>query len=357
MIREIGSIFPLNDTTISGAEKTGKPFPDDRLYFSLCREALRAIADSLSDSNKNVLLPAYTCQTVITPFEEAGWKCNYFSIHKNLRIDLQSLASQVSQYRPAVIVVHPFFGMELDEREESMLQQITAQGVRIILDLTQCLFSTKRYPFVTFTVGSFRKWFPIPDGGFLERNTYTAIISQPQNENVEFTEKELAAMYLRDQYFHIGEQRTKDISIRLSKAADILADNNIQPHKMSAIAYNLLLQEDFERNRQQRYDNYTFLYNNISDDDKLEKVCKDLSMVTTAPLYFTIYVENRSALQRKLAQHAIYAPVIWPVEDERVLINNEVRYIYDHLLAIPIDQRYHVEDMRRVVGVINDLKL
>ena len=84
------------------------------------------------------------------------------------------------------------------------------------------------------------------------------------------------------------------------------------------------------------------------------KVCKNIEEVTTAPLYFTIYVQDRPALQRVLAQEAIYAPVIWPVEDERVLIDNDVKYIYDHLLAIPCDQRYDTEDMQRIVTIINN---
>ena len=76
--------------------------------------------------------------------------------------------------------------------------------------------------------------------------------------------------------------------------------------------------------------------------------------MTTAPLYFTLYVEERSVLQRLLAQESIYAPVIWPVENEAVLINEEVRYIYDHILAIPCDQRYDESDMLRAVEIINN---
>lgn len=76
--------------------------------------------------------------------------------------------------------------------------------------------------------------------------------------------------------------------------------------------------------------------------------------VTTAPLYFTIYVQDRPALQRLLAQDSIYAPVIWPIEDEKVLIDEEIKYIYDHILAVPCDQRYDGDDMRRAVEIINN---
>ena len=51
------------------------------------------------------------------------------------------------------------------------------------------------------------------------------------------------------------------------------------------------------------------------------------------------------------AQH-IYAPVIWPVSYDEVLINNTVKDIYNTILAIPIDQRYNQEDMDKIVRII-----
>lgn len=353
MNKEIGSIFPLSNETISKAEAQELHLTSDKVYYSLCREALFDIATSFHPSNKIVLIPAYTCQTVITPFEEAGWECIFFPVKKNLRIDIPVFLETVSQHNPSVIVIHPYFGMDLNAEEESALQ-IVSQDATIVLDLTQCLFSSKRYPFVAFTVGSFRKWFPIPDGGFLENNCGVFPISQPKTENTEFTEREIAAMYLRGQYFGNAEQRTKTISIRLSKAADHLAENNITPHRISSIAYNLLQNEEFDIVQRSRIRNFAFLHQHIQNCDKVKKVCQNLTDVTTSPLYFTIYVNDRSYLQILLAQNAIYAPVIWSVRNEKVLINDEVRYIYSHVLAIPCDQRYNEDDMQRIVDIINN---
>ena len=353
MKKEIGSLFPLSDKTIRRAEFEQSQFLGDRVYYSLCREALFDIAQTLGASKGKVLLPAYTCQTVITPFAEAGWQCEFFPVKKDLRIDILGLANAVARHQPALLVVHPYFGMDLNDEEESLLTEIKKKGVEIVLDLTQCLFSQKHYAFSSFVVGSYRKWMPLPDGGFLLNNTDLVQIVQPETENVEFTEREIAAMYLRGQYFANGEQRTKEISIRLSKAADHIADKHIFPHKMSKVAYTLLQKEDLSMIKNSRLDNYAYLFKNVRESERIAKVCQCISEVTTAPLYFTIFVENRPELQRLLAQNSVYAPIIWPVEDERVLINDEVRYIYEHILAIPCDQRYDENDMRRVVEIIN----
>lgn len=354
MKKEVGSIFPLSDSVIKQAESEQVQYIDDRIYYSLCREALGDIAHAFGETSKTVLIPAYTCQTVITPFEEAGWHCEYYSVCRDLRIDTDNLLGAVKKHHPSLVVAHPYFGMDLNDEEMRTLTGIKKQGIAVVLDLTQCLFSTRQYSFASFIVASFRKWMPIPDGGYLKNMTGKVNICQPEAENDEFTDRELAAMYLRGQYFGNGEQRTKSISIRLSKSADHLADSNIEPHKMSQVAYNLMQNENLEVNQQRRFVNYTYLYQNIRESDKVAKVCKNIDEVTTAPLYFTIFVQDRPSLQRPLAQEAIYAPVIWPMEDERVLINDEVKYIYDHILAIPIDQRYDERDMQRAVEIINN---
>ena len=354
MRKEVGSIFPLSDSALNRAESIHKEYIKDRTYYSLCREALFDIAKSLNKTNKKVLIPAYTCQTVITPFEEAGWDCEYYSIKRDLRIDTIGLLQDIEKELPSLLVVHPYFGMDLNDEELNTLIFIKEKGIIIVLDLTQCLFTKKIYPFPSFIVASYRKWMPIPDGGYLQNNLEGVEIIQPEFENEVFTGNEIAAMYLRGQYFGSGDQRTKSISIQLSKAADHFANSNISVHKMSQIAYNLLIEEDVDSNQERRYKNYTYLFNNLQESNKVTKICHDLNKITTAPLYFSIYVDNRPALQKLLAHDSIYAPVIWPVEDERVLINDEVKYIYDHVLAIPCDQRYDETDMRRVLDIINN---
>ena len=190
MKKEIGSIFPLTDEVLSQAESEQLQYSGNRVHYSLCREALCDIAHALEKSEKRVLIPAYTCQTVITPFEEAGWQCEYYSIKKNLRIDLQNLNNAISKYHPALLVVHPYFGMELNKEEIAVLESIKEKGIEIVLDLTQCLFSSKQYSFASFIVASYRKWMPIPDGGYLFNQTDSVNIVQPDKENKEFTDNQ-----------------------------------------------------------------------------------------------------------------------------------------------------------------------
>ena len=71
------------------------------------------------------------------------------------------------------------------------------------------------------------------------------------------------------------------------------------------------------------------------------------------PLYFPILVEDRAALQRHLVSNAIYAPVVWPKDENQPTQCEGAENAYRHLLCIPIDQRYDADDMNRIIEVIN----
>ena len=104
---------------------------------------------------------------------------------------------------------------------------------------------------------------------------------------------------------------------------------------------------------QRRMNNYRFLFEHLQQQAVCRLVKQDISELTTAPLFFPIYVQNRVALQAKLCANSIFAPVLWPVQTPEILVNSTIKEIFDTILMIPCDQRYTEEDMQFVVDVIN----
>ena len=152
-MKDIGSIFPLYDSDLqTKSVDTGLAADNDRIYYSLCREALYAIAEILSGTNKKVLLPAYTCDTVITPFKELGWECCYFSLGKNLRINSESVREQYKQHQVSLMVVHPYYGMDLNQEEQALLKELHDQGCKIVVDVTQGIYTTQELEYVDYYV-------------------------------------------------------------------------------------------------------------------------------------------------------------------------------------------------------------
>lgn len=355
-MKDIGSIFPLYGKDL-GQTETSICLPnryDNQVLYSLCREALYDIAKCISDGKKRVLLPAYTCQTVIDPFQQLGWEISYYPIERDLRIDIKSLLGLANQIKPDICLAHPYYGMDFNLEEQTALKQIKDNGSIIIVDNTQCIFSGERLPFVDYYVGSYRKWFCCPDGAFLEDYGNGLLQTKETGENEEFVQKQTDAMYLRGEYFIHSNETIKQISIRLNKEAVKGITGEITPHEMASFSKAMLAIEDVKFNISQRTSNYKKLYHGLKSSSKCSIVCEELLRVTTAPLYFPIYVDNRPALQKKLALQHIYAPVLWPVSTKDVLINSTIEYMFDHLLAIPCDQRYDEKDMEKIIRVINN---
>lgn len=354
-MKDIGSIFPLYDYHILGSGSGKAPIPqsEQSKLYSLCREALFDIARRHKDSCKRVLLPAYTCQTVIEPFLQLGCEVCFYSICKNLRIDSQSILDATNRFNPDIVVAHPYYGMDFDDGETDVLRQIKAKGCSLIVDITQCIFSNVRLYFADYYVGSYRKWFGCPDGAFLEplNGDFDADICE-YADNQDFVSRQTDAMYLRGIYFQTNDEIVKQISIKLNKEAVHSISQEIVPHRMADFSLMMMENEDMDFNQFQRMRNYKTLFQGLRNCSNCTVVCSDLAQITTAPLYFPIYVENRAEMQKRLAQQHIYAPVLWPVCNSAVLINETIAFIFSHLLAIPCDQRYDEKDMDKIINVI-----
>ncbi len=352
-MKDIGSIFPLYDPDLEKMNSsTAFQVKDNIILYSLCREALLEIAESFPEKERKVLLPAYTCDTVINPFKQASWDCVYFPVDKHLRINVAQVRALYEKTPVSLMVVHPYFGMDLDNTEQSLLKELHEDGCKIVVDLTQCLFSNQVLDFVDYYVGSYRKWYEVPDGGYLRSNNAIRSFVQPMEENEAFVSLQADSMYLRGLYFETGNEMVKSISRRLNKMAVEMTDNDIRVHAMAASSLALMKEVDMDRCQQQRKENYHYLFHHLDEIEELEFVCIELKEVTTAPLYYTFYVHDRQALQASLAAEHIYAPVIWPLPMDEVLIDDTIRTIYGTILAIPIDQRYDLNDMKKIVETI-----
>ena len=304
--------------------------------FSFCREAIYLIASKELSRGKKVMLPKYTCDTVIAPFQELGYDYQFYPVCNDLTIDIPKAKEIFSAHHPNLIVVHPYFGMDLTKQEQDMLEEMHEEGCEIILDLTQCLFSTMRLPFIKYYVGSIRKWFAIPDGAFLETADEMDISGVGNDEIVSLQTK---AMKLRGEYFQTGDTNVKDESIRLSHEVERLMTRPITPHTIASVSKDLLAFEDADAQQKIRIENYKRLYEDLKDVKDIELIA-DISRLTTAPLFFPFRVDDISAMQKKLAKKAIYARLIWEKEDR--------------ILTITVDQRYNLSDMDRVIAAIKE---
>lgn len=352
-MREIGSIFPIGLQNGSECGR-GLNFGSSVKLYSLCREALLSFLLAINPQQKVALLPAYTCSTVIDPFAQLGWDISFYSINKDLSLNVDSLLSQAHRCGPSVVLFHPYYGTDYSIQELDAIKLLKEGGCQTVEDLTQNLFAPKHEEVFTCRVGSIRKWFPIPDGGFLDAPIEVDGCSLPYES---FYLPQLVAMKLRAKYFETGDAELKALSIQLNKYAVRHAREPLSAHAVSDYTLAALENVNVEGCIETRLDNFSTLLNGLVDCLNVTLPIRDMRRLAGAPLYFPLYVHgSREAFQSQIAARAVYAPILWVPASGDVLVDDTVRMIYDRILAIPCDQRYSREDMLRVVEAIKTVE-
>jgi len=71
-----------------------------------------------------------------------------------------------------------------------------------------------------------------------------------------------------------------------------------------------------------------------------------------APFSLPILVSDRDSAQKQLASKGVYAPVLWPICDEARIVCPVSAFVSDHMLSIPIDQRYNYDDIEDITSIV-----
>lgn len=358
MKKEIGSSFWMNTDCLvkSGVEKfvgirNLEEF--DITYYSSGRGAIKALIKQYDLAGKKVMLPVFCCHTVFEPFMRAKCKICYYRIRRDFTVDLEEFLFKSKRFKPQYIIVMSYFGKGTLENLKPALDKLKAEGIRIIEDLTQSMYSDCRYRKADFYVGSLRKWGPVTDGGFLAARE-TPDLPLKTESNFLLTEYKMRAMQKKYEYMELGEGMKSDFLL-LQSLSEQLVDGDAKIYSMSDIGKQMYATWNMDELRERRRENYEILLHGFEGLTNMRPVLGELER-NEVPLYFMIYYEkNRDILQEYLKQKEIYAPVIWPqMAGFETELDAEGKYIYDHMLAIPCDQRYTGMDMQRVLTVLGN---
>ena len=133
------------------------------LYLDCGRAALKAV--SMLYNNAEVLLPDYTCSSVIQGFSSLN-KINFYHVNDDFSIDFNSLEALITPKVKLVCVVQ-FCGKLLPvEQREQLLDLKNKYGFKIVEDATHSLLSSP-LTFGDYGTCALYKWFPSPCGGVL----------------------------------------------------------------------------------------------------------------------------------------------------------------------------------------------
>lgn len=321
----------------------------DILLVCSGREAVEAALIDMEQreavSGKVCLLPQYTCDTTIIPFEKRGWELHFFPVNQRLQPEKESFQKLLEQIAPDVLFAHTYYGVDTLAEVRGCIQKQREKGMVFVEDMTQSLALWKPGGIADYYVGSLRKWFAVPDGGFVAAGH--KILVPMAEEKKAFVGLKLRAQKLKYKYLYGSIGAAKEEFLKLNGMAEQYLYENDEISAVSEFAQSRFQNLDIQMNFQRRRENALCLCQAVRGCKKIKAV---LDMEDSSPLYVPVYAKEREKLQEFLRENNIFAPVLWPVPgQEKEKLDQDVEFIFQHLLALPCDQRYGTRDMERII--------
>ena len=314
-MKEYGGYFELEP--FSGKEY----HTDNILRFNYGRTALQFLL--ISQKIRKVYLPYYICDSVITAIQKLGIEIEYYSISPQF---LPLFDKTVNDNERMLIV--NYYGLLSDEQIKDYIET----PERVILDNTHAFF---RKPFDGVnTVYSCRKFFGVPDGGYLSARSVTMNLPEDRSESrLDFLVgrlEESASSYYANY-----------------RDAEIAAENE-GIKKMSKFTQRLLCGIDYNHVKNVRTSNFVQLQTLLENVNLLG----NLPVPEGAYMYPLLVDGNADELRAYLHQHKLYVPTLWKNVLETVKEHSVEAQYADSIIPLPVDQRYNLEDMHVIANIV-----
>lgn len=318
------------------------------------RGAITLLLKHIKPRFKTVLLPSYTCDSVILPFIEQGYSCYFYEIGEDLLPNIESISSN----KDIDIFVHMgYYGFPTNFNLLDIIDYFKAQSTVIVEDITHTLFSScKRFEGNDYYVASIRKWFGLPSGGLLASRGNSKSIKSKFLYNENFSNMRKQALLAKSKYFKNGNETLKSFYLDLFAKAETLLDKDVEAYGIDNLSKDLIATLDVNWLIEMRKSNYEILSENLKDVNYVNAIFTDIPE-EVCPMFYPVYIKNyRNEIRKKLIEEKIYCPVHWTIPD-RIEIDkfNRSLEIYNTILSIPCDQRYVRSDMERVASVLKGL--
>jgi hypothetical protein len=268
-------------------------------------------------------LPAYLCDSMIEPLQRAAVAYEFYNIDADLEV-----AGRPDLGRDELLLYVNYFGVKT-----SYCQRLAAQyGSALVLDNSQALFSPPLA--CAASLYSPRKFLGVVDGGYLHCGV---VLDRALDRDVSWdSARHLvgridlgAAGFYAD--FRRSEQRLAGRPLR----------------RMSALTEAILNSVDYDEARQTRRRNFLFLHAALGPSNRLRVDTAEID----GPMVYQYWTDDPTLRQGLLARR-IYTATYWSEVTQRGSASDVEKDLAVQLIALSIDQRYELDDMRVVVEVI-----
>jgi hypothetical protein len=212
------------------------------------------------------------------------------------------------------------------------IEQLSKRVGNLIIDNAQSFFS-KPLPGID-TFYSPRKFFGVPDGGYLYTNTIL-----PDNFEIDNSMERFGHLIGRIEF-------GAEVSFSEFKKNEQQFCNQTIKY-MSKITQCLLQNIDYECIAKIRKNNFQFLHEKLAAKNQLNIDLKNESIPMVYPYY-----SNDFGLRERLLKNKIFVATYWPTLLDTCDKNSVEYKISRQLIPLPIDQRYDVNDLSRLIQIL-----
>lgn len=265
---------------------------------------------------------------LLTPTENARINYEWYDLTENFDV---SPDVKIGDHDWLLYVNH--FGI-FENNITALMQRYPPS--QIVLDYSQAFFLTPHKQALA-TIYSPRKFFGIPDGGFLHSR-----IMVPYPDEIDST-----SIYRTEHLIRRLSDSPETGYSAYQKAEESLA--NIEPKSMSCLSERILASINFESVRRKRTENFRMLHDMLGDSTSLIKGIDKID----APLCYPYQTTNNN-LRKHLIANKIFVATYWNDATDRLSLCNSDKFI-KNTIPLPIDQRYGIEDMKRIAATIKNL--
>jgi hypothetical protein len=337
-MREIGSEFWLEH------ELGTLSYERDGIYVLSGRTAIDLIILDVVKNRqvRNVYMPAWGCDSMIAPFLAHGIQIYFYDVSINGCLKCHTGGADNKD----IFYVTNYFGYENTLSVETV-KKFKEQGSIILYDRTHS-FLMEDDPYLAladYSFASIRKWMGVIGGAVMNG------VMGCQLKPYSYLACKEEAMRMKKAFIGGDESIDKQTFLNLySEFGHHLAED-YQNYEMDDLSYALYKTENLSAIRRKRRENAKYLHENLKGVKFIGELTENV-----VPLFVPVFfetTEQRNAVRKKLIEAQIYCPIHWP-KPTLIPADFEVNKIYDTELSLICDQRYNIEDMKRIVTVINE---
>ena len=290
------------------------------LSLNTARNCLEYIL--LANNYRKVFIPYYICDVVIDSIKKINIDYEFYSLNE----DLSPSGDIVIKDDEAFLYVN-YFGLK-----DNIVSKFSRTIKNLIIDNSQAFFS-KPLKYID-TIYSPRKFFGIPDGGYLSTRNYI--------------KDELMVDSSIDRINHllIRIEKNAEIGYPVFKENEkILSGQSIK--RMSKLTKRILNSIDYEEVKDIREKNFRYLHKHLGSINKLE-ICIDNIQ---GPMVYPLYL-NKEGIREYLIKNKIYVAIYWPNVFDYCKKESLEFDLAKNIIPLPIDQRYSISDMEIILNAL-----